>query len=240
MLLPPFDLTLFTIPEPRPPPAVNQPHQQKQQTTRRRRRRRRIMIQARKVNRWCDESQINCKARPLRMPKLHPGQILYSVVVVVVGGRTILPHHRNSKTLARFGVERLIIAYSRPRNLGNYLSPRKLSGPVAVSAIIDDMRRVDTAAPLNLTPILASSPTLQVEVTKTVHDVTKRQNQIQNSAKTLARFGVERLIIAYSRPRNLGNNFSPRKLSGPGVAVSAIIDDMRRYSSASNPNPSFP
>lgn len=58
--------------------------------------------------------------------------------------------------------------------------------------------------------------------------------------KTLARFGVERLIIAYSRPRNLGNNFSPRKLSGPGVAVSAIIDDMRRYRSASNPNPSFP
>jgi hypothetical protein len=52
--------------------------------------------------------------------------------------------------------------------------------------------------------------------------------------KTNATLGINRLIVAYSRPRNLGNFFSPRKLVGPGVAVSAIIEDTRR-----NPDPIY-
>lgn len=48
---------------------------------------------------------------------------------------------------------------------------------------------------------------------------------------------VDRLIVAYSRPPNLGNYFSPRKLSGPGVAVSTVVSDMCRGSGAANPDP---
>jgi hypothetical protein len=49
-------------------------------------------------------------------------------------------------------------------------------------------------------------------------------------------FKLDRLTIAYSRPRNLGNYFSPRKLHGPGVEASAVIDSDERID-ASNPDP---
>jgi hypothetical protein len=55
-----------------------------------------------------------------------------------------------------------------------------------------------------------------------------------------AHLGIKRLIVAYSQPRNLGNYFSPRKLSGPSVAASAVLLDMRRSIGASNPDPSLP
>jgi hypothetical protein len=51
-----------------------------------------------------------------------------------------------------------------------------------------------------------------------------------------ARVPVSRLIVAYHRPRNLGNLLSPRRLDTFGIAVSSFIepDEIR---DASNPNP---
>lgn len=42
--------------------------------------------------------------------------------------------------------------------------------------------------------------------------------------KAGVRFGNTRMIVAYSRPRNLGNFFSPRKLHPPGVNPSAFLE----------------
>ena len=37
--------------------------------------------------------------------------------------------------------------------------------------------------------------------------------------------GDTRLIVAFSRPLNLGNHFSPRKLHPPGVSPSLFFED---------------
>ena len=50
-------------------------------------------------------------------------------------------------------------------------------------------------------------------------------------------FGDTRLIVAYSRPRNLGNYFSPRKLRPPGVDPSVSLQRHDEAVGASNPDP---
>ena len=47
--------------------------------------------------------------------------------------------------------------------------------------------------------------------------------------------GISRMVVAYHRPRNLGNVLAPRRLHKDGVSVSSILAELQNI--VLNPNP---
>jgi hypothetical protein len=82
-------------------------------------------------------------------------QYLFRTILLEPPGEPALPRLQNKKR-APSGIERMVVAYHRPRNLGNVLTSRRLKTPSAslsVSGIISEISRqsVRTSSPLTIT-----------------------------------------------------------------------------------------